>query len=113
MKPKDQEKQHRGKDGVSPAMYSTNKKYSTLIAARYPVGDGTPKDTNPRNSLLYRTKLGAYFISHETTLDNELESLEPVDVTRAKQFFYELPVQLVDYWTAFPPDPVPTTIPYA
>lgn len=93
-----------------PFKFSNKASKVTLIASRFPEGDGTASDVNPRNSLLYRTQGGRYFISHQTTAPNEMEALEPVSLERAQQLYTELGVQAVDWFTAFPPASVSNKI---
>lgn len=74
---------------------------ATLIAHdRY--WDGNNFDRNGRNSFLYKTKNGRFFIVHRTAWQGESDTLRPIDQQEAVEEYEALREQIVSYEDAFP-----------
>jgi len=83
-------------------------KYSTenadLVASdRY--WDGSNFDRNGRNTYLYKTKKGRFFLHHTSRWEGERDSIEPVDEEAARTFYENLPEHEMGYAEAFGEEP--------
>jgi hypothetical protein len=77
---------------------------STQLASnRY--WDGHNWDRNGRNTFLYKTKNGRYFLHHTTRWQGERDSIEPIGLFDAKANYEALPEKDVDYADAFGIEP--------
>jgi hypothetical protein len=75
---------------------------ATLLAAD-DWWDGHNFERHGRNTFLYRTRLGAYFVVNLSQWQNEQTSLEPVQQEEALRMFEEeLTEHRVTYGDAFP-----------
>ena len=84
-------------DGIR---YDTEK--ATLIAHdRY--WDGHNFERHGRNTYLYRTPNGRYFVHKMTLWQGERDTIEPVDADEARRLYERvLPEHEVEYEEAFP-----------
>ena len=75
---------------------------ATLVASDA-YWDGHNFERHGRNSWLYRTGLGAYFVVTRSQWQGEQDSLEPVSVERATELYeHTLSEHAVEYEVAFP-----------
>jgi len=87
---------------VNGKLYDTDK--ATLVASdRY--FDGSNFDRHGRNTYLYKTKKGAFFVHHSTLWQGELDSIEPCTEAEAKVYFERLPENEISYFEAFGTEP--------
>ena len=63
---------------------------------------GTSKEHVGRNTFLFRTSKGGYFMQHQTTWIGERDSLTPLAREEAFRVFTELPAKMMEYEAAFP-----------
>lgn len=68
--------------------------------------DGSNFDRCGRNTYLYRTKKGAYFIHRTTLYDGERDHIEPVSKADAFEIYEGLPEKACTYFEAFGKEPV-------
>ena len=78
--------------------YDTNTA-TTLASNEY--WDGSNFERGGRNTHLYRSKGGAYFVVYSSQWQGELTKLEPLTREEAIELYEELPEQNVDYEEAF------------
>ena len=64
--------------------------------------DGSSHERAGRNSFLFRTSNGNYFMQHQTTWERERDCLTPLTRDEAVRLFTELRVKKVDFEEAFP-----------
>ena len=64
--------------------------------------DGSNWERGGRNTHLYRTQAGRYFVVHSTQWQGERTNLEPMTQEEAQALYYELPEQVIDFSEAFP-----------
>jgi hypothetical protein len=64
--------------------------------------DGHNHERHGRNTHLYRTKGGRYFVVHSTMWQGERSRLEPLERDEAITLYEELPEHPVEYEEAFP-----------
>ncbi len=64
--------------------------------------DGSNWERSGRNTFLYKTKGGRYFMVNLTCWQDERDTLEPVSLEEAIQMYESLPEQNVAFETAFP-----------
>jgi len=64
--------------------------------------DGDSYERAGRNTFLFRTPNGNYFMQHQTTWERERDCLTPLSRDEAVRLFTELPVKKVDFEEAFP-----------
>jgi len=84
------------------------KKYSTetadLVASdRY--WDGSNFERSGRNTYLYKTKKGSYFLYRFTQWQGERDGLEAISEEEARQYYEQLPEQEMEYSEAFGEEP--------
>lgn len=85
---------------VDGKLYDTEK--ATLIAHDV-YWDGHNMERHGRNTWLYRTKRGAYFVVSGTFWQGERDALEPIDEARAREMYErDLPEHEASYAEAFP-----------
>ena len=60
------------------------------------------KEQVGRNTFLYRTSKGGYFMQHQTTWVGEQDSLTPLGREEAFRVFTELPAKMMEYEEAVP-----------
>jgi len=83
---------------VGGKLYDTEK--SVLVAHdRY--WDGRNMERNGRNTFLYRTKKGRFFVLHTTMWQGERDYIEPVNIEYAKGLYELLPEHELEYHEAF------------
>ena len=63
--------------------------------------DGSNWDRHGRNTFLYKTKRGAFFVHHTTRWQGERDSIQAIDVDGAKALYEQLPEHDMDYAEAF------------
>ena len=64
--------------------------------------DGSSYERAGRNTFLFRTPNGNYFMQHQTTWERERDCLTPLARDEAVRIFTELPAKKVDFEEAFP-----------
>ncbi len=64
--------------------------------------DGDSYERAGRNTFLFRTPNGNYFMQHQTTWERERDCLTPLARDEAVRLFTELPAKKVDFEEAFP-----------
>jgi len=67
--------------------------------------DGSNRDRHGRNTFLYKTKKGAFFLHHTTRWQGERDSIEAISDDEAKAQYERLPEHETDYKEAFGEDP--------
>ena len=73
---------------------------ATLVASnRY--WDGSNYDRSGRNTYLYKTKKGNYFLHHTTMWTGEFDRIEPLSEGEAMEWWEKLPEQEVEYEEVF------------
>ena len=83
-------------------LYDTEK--ADLVASdRY--WDGSNFERSGRNTYLYKTAKGNFFLHHTTQWQGERESIEPVSIEEAKEYFERLPEHELEYEAAFGEQP--------
>lgn len=78
----------------SGKMYSTD---AASVAASDRYWDGTSWERNGRNTYLYKTKRGAYFLHHTTSWPGETERIEPIGEEEASEWYDKLPEHFFGY----------------
>ena len=90
------------KQVIGGKVYDTEK--AELVASnRY--WDGSIWERHGRNTFLYKTAKGNFFLHHTTLWQGERETIEPVNVEEAKEYFEKLPEQEIEYVEAFSIEP--------
>ena len=90
------------KQVVDGRLYDTEK--ADLVASdRY--WDGSNFERSGRNTYLYKTAKGNFFLHHTTQWQGERESIEPVSIEEAKEYFERLPEHELEYEAAFGEQP--------
>jgi hypothetical protein len=74
---------------------------ATLIASDA-YWDGHNFERHGRNTFLFRTPRGSYFLQRQTCWEGERDSLEPLDRDEAVMMFESLAEKAVDFEDAFP-----------
>ena len=64
--------------------------------------DGGSYERAGRNTFLFCTPNGNYFMQHQTSWERERDCLSPLPRDEALRLFTELPAKLVDFEEAFP-----------
>ena len=67
--------------------------------------DGNNYERNGRNTYLYRTKAGRFFLHHTTLWQGERDHIEPVSPDEARQYYEDLPEHDMPYAEAFGEEP--------
>lgn len=83
---------------VDGKLYDTEK--AQVVASDH-YWDGSNWDRQGRNTFLYKTQKGNFFLHHTTRWQGERDSIEPVSMEEAKQFFEQLPEHELSYEEAF------------
>lgn len=83
---------------INGKRYNTN---TATILASDEYWDGSNFERGGRNTHLYRSKGGAYFVVYSSQWQGELTKLEPLAREEAIELYEELPEQNVDYEEAF------------
>lgn len=83
---------------VDGKLYDT-KKAQLVAHDRY--WDGRNFERNGRNTYLYRTAKGNFFLHHTTCWQGERDYIEPVSKEYAKAMYEELPEHELEYEEAF------------
>jgi hypothetical protein len=73
---------------------------ATLVASDH-YWDGSNYHRRGRNTYLYKTKKGRFFLKHATLWQGERDYLEAIGPKAAKSYYEELPEHNLDYETAF------------
>lgn len=83
-------------------------KYSTenaaLVASDH-YFDGSNWDRNGRNTYLYKTAKGRFFLHHTSMWQGERDTIEPVEEEDARTIYERLPVQEMSYVDTFGEEP--------
>lgn len=83
---------------VDGKLYNT--KTARLVASdRY--WDGSSYQRHGRNSYLYKTRKGNFFLHHTTLWQGERDHIEPVTREEAQWHYEQLPEQEIEYEDAF------------
>ena len=64
--------------------------------------DGHNYERNGRNTFLYKTKNGRYFVVKQTLWQGEIDRLEPLTIEEAIALYEQLPEKSLDFEEAFP-----------
>ena len=83
-------------------------KYDTDTASRIASNDywdGYSNYRNGRNTYLYKTPNGRYFLLHTSLWAGERDQIEPVELKDAKQYYEELTEHTMSYAEAFGVEP--------
>ena len=83
-------------------------KYDTETAARVASDrywDGRNWERSGRNTYLYKTPNGRFFLHHTTLWVNERDRIEPVSPDEARQYYEDLPEHEMTYEEAFGEEP--------
>ena len=83
---------------INGKRYDTN---TATILASNEYWDGSNYERGGRNTHLYRSKGGAYFVVYSSQWQGELTKLEALTRAEAIELYEELPEQCVDYEEAF------------
>lgn len=67
--------------------------------------DGSNFERDGRNTYLYKTKKGAFFLHHTTLWQGERDSIEPCTEAEAKEYFERLSENEISYLEAFGAEP--------
>ena len=67
--------------------------------------DGSNWDRRGRNTYLYRTKKGAFFLYYTTRWQGERNSIRAIDIEEARVFYEQLPDRSMSYKDAFGDEP--------
>ena len=67
--------------------------------------DGSNWDRGGRNTYLYKTKKGNFFIHHKTMWQSELDRLEDITEIEARKYYEILPEYDMEYKEAFGEEP--------
>lgn len=81
------------------------KRYNTDTAtciANDEFADGNNRQNCGRNTSLYRTKRGGYFVVHETCWQGEQTTLTPLSLSEAQHDYEHLRNEEVEFKDAFP-----------
>ena len=95
------------KNVIEGKIYNTET--ATLIASDH-YWDGSNFDRNGRNTYLYRTPRGAYFLYHTTRWSGENDTIQPIEIDEAISTYGELREKDLSYEDAFdavPEEPEP------
>ncbi len=87
---------------VNGLKYNTEK--ADLVASNE-YWDGHSRDRDGRNTYLYKTENGRYFLHHTTRWDGERDHIEPVSPDEARQYYERLPDHGLTYAEAFGKEP--------
>ena len=79
---------------------------ATLIAHNS-YWDGSSWFRSGRNSYLYKSPEGNFFLYHTTMWEGERDYIQPVDLQLAKYCYQVLPIKEMDYKTSFSTNPLP------
>ena len=83
-------------------------KYDTEKAARVASDrywDGRNWERSGRNTYLYKTPNGRFFLHHTTLWVNERDHIEAITIEEAQQYYEDLSEHDVDYAEAFGEEP--------
>ena len=64
--------------------------------------DGHNYERNGRNTFLYKTKNGRYFVVKQTLWQGEIDRLEPLTIEEAIALYEQLPEKSMEFEEAFP-----------
>ena len=83
-------------------------KYDTEVAdlvASNRYWDGQNWSRDGRNTYLYKTMNGRYFLLHTSQWQGERNHIEPVGLNKAKHYYEEMPEHTMSYAEAFGVEP--------
>ena len=83
---------------VNGMAYDTKR---AILIAHDAYWDGNSFSRKGRNTYLYKTTKGNYFIYRTTAWQGEINTIEPISKEDAKKWYEELPVQEIPYEMAF------------
>ncbi|MBS3948389.1 MAG: hypothetical protein KGZ57_08835 [Dethiobacter sp.] len=87
---------------IDGKLYDTDK--ARMVASdRY--WDGSNWERHGRNTMLYKTARGAFFLHRTTQWQGERESIEPLSMEEAKGYYERLPEYELDFAEAFGVEP--------
>lgn len=90
------------KQVINGKLYNT--KTATLLASDH-YWDGHNWERHGRNTFLYRTSKGNFFLYHTTLWQGERDSIEAISEEEARQYYEQLPEAEVEYAEAFGREP--------
>ena len=67
--------------------------------------DGSNWERHCRNTYLYKTKNGRFFLHHTTLWQGELDRIVPVNADEAQRYYERLPEHEMSYAEAFGEEP--------
>ncbi|MBT9171964.1 MAG: hypothetical protein DDT21_00340 [Syntrophomonadaceae bacterium] len=87
---------------IDGKLYDTDK--ARMVASdRY--WDGSNWERHGRNTMLYKTAKGAFFLHRTTQWQGEHENIEPLSADEAREYYERLPEQEIDFAEAFGVEP--------
>lgn len=88
---------------VGGRLYDTEK---AQLVAHNRYWDGSNFERHGRNTFLYKTVKGNFFLYHTTLWQGERDYIEPVSIEEAKEHYEQLPEHELEYEDAFgePPE---------
>jgi len=87
------------KQVISGIKYDTEK---AVIIADDCYWDGHNWERNGRNTFLYKTQNGRYFVVRQTLWQGERDQLEPLTIDEAIMLYGQLPEKYIEFEEAFP-----------
>lgn len=87
---------------VNGKLYNTD---TAEVVASDRYWDGHNLERSGRNTHLYKTKKGAFFVVHETSWQSERNYIEPVSMVKAKDYYEVLPEHVLEYGEVFGEEP--------
>ena len=84
---------------INGVRYDTEK---AVIIADDCYWDGHNYERNGRNTFLYRTQNGRYFVVRQTLWQGERDQLEPLTLEEAIALYEQLPEKSMEFEEAFP-----------
>jgi hypothetical protein len=87
---------------INSKLYDTEK--ATLVTSDH-YWDGNNWERNGRNTFLYKTQKGNYFLYHTTRWQREIDHLEPISLEDAKVQYEKLPEYIMEFKEVFGEEP--------
>lgn len=87
---------------IESRIYDTEK--AQLVAHNH-FFDGSNWDRDGRNTYLYKTKKGAFFLHHTTRWQGERDHITTCTEPEAREYYERLPEQELSYKESFGEDP--------
>lgn len=90
------------KQVIDGKVYDTK---TATLAASDRFWDGSNWERNGRNTYLYKTRNGRYFVYRSTCWQGERDTIEALDIEQAKELYEYLPEHELEYAEAFGEEP--------